>query len=104
MRPSPINFSRALSLFGSFGGSEPGEKHRQTQTSVGSPLIPTGASPAQIAGSGKVTLMIGQIVTFDPVRGGHHTTIMKAAVINIEAGSLWAVERTKGAETLDSWS
>jgi hypothetical protein len=44
------------------------------------------------------------MVTFDPVRGLRHIAKMVAAVMKIEAGSLWAVARIEGVEVPDSWS
>jgi hypothetical protein len=44
------------------------------------------------------------MVTFDPVRGLRHIAKTVAAVMKIEAGSLWAVARIEGVEVPDSWS
>ena len=70
----------------------------------GVPLILIGASPAPIAGSGAASVIIRWMVTFDPVRGLRHIAKMVAAVMKIEAGSLWAVARIEGVEAPDTWS
>src|SRR5665647_3362079 len=67
------------------------------------PLILIGASRAPIAGPGAASVIIRWMVTFDPVRGLRHIAKMVAAVMKIEAGSIWAVARIEGVEAPDTW-
>jgi hypothetical protein len=44
------------------------------------------------------------MVTFDPVPELLHIAMMGAAVIKVEAGSLWAVQKIEGVEVPDPWA